>query len=163
MEQQNYLLTKEGKQNLEKELKDLIEVQRPNVIKAIQEAREQGDLSENADYAASKERQGEIEKRIKEVQTILDHVEIIKEDKKDQERVRVGSRVTIEDLSMRSDNVTKYDIVGEVEADPINNKISNLSPLAKSIMNKTESTIVEVHQIENPYKIKIKKIESIKR
>ncbi|MDR3257638.1 MAG: transcription elongation factor GreA [Mycoplasmataceae bacterium] len=158
MEQQKSLITQDGKEKLEKELRELIDTKRPEIIKSIQEAREQGDLSENADYDAAKNRQAEIEGRIKEIQNILDHSEIITEDAKDDRKVKVGSRVTIQDLNEGKDFT--YDIVGEVEADPNNNKISNLSPLAKSILNKTVGTTVEVHGVEDPYKIKIKKIEN---
>ncbi|MDR3330587.1 MAG: transcription elongation factor GreA [Mycoplasmataceae bacterium] len=158
MEQQKSLITQEGKEKLEKELRELIDTKRPDIIKSIQEAREQGDLSENADYDAAKNRQAEIEGRIKEIQSILDHVEIITEDAKDDRKVKVGSTVTILDLSENKDYT--YNIVGEVEADPNANKISNLSPLAKSILNKTVGTTVEVHGVEDPYKIKIKKIEN---
>jgi transcription elongation factor GreA len=158
MEQQKNLLTTEGKENLERELRDLIDVKRPAIIKSIQEAREQGDLSENADYDAAKNRQAEIEGRIKEIQDILDHAEIITESVKDNRKVKVGSKVVIQDLS-ENDEYT-YEIVGAVEADPDQNKISNLSPLAKSILNKTVGTTVEVHGIEDSYKVKIKKIEN---
>jgi transcription elongation factor GreA len=158
MEQQKNLLTPEGKEKLERELRELIDVKRPEIIASIQEAREQGDLSENADYDAAKNRQAEIEGRIKEIQNILDHSEIITETLKDDRKVKVGSKVTIQDLSENSDYT--YEIVGEVEANPDQNKISNLSPLAKSILNKTVGTTVEVHGIEESYKIKIKKIEN---
>ncbi|MDR0674686.1 MAG: transcription elongation factor GreA [Mycoplasmataceae bacterium] len=158
MEQQKNLLTIEGKDKLEKELRDLIDTKRPAIIKSIQEAREQGDLSENADYDAAKNRQAEIESRIKEIQNILDHAEIITESTKDDRKVKVGSKVTIQDLS--EDEEYTYEIVGEVEANPDQNKISNLSALAKSILNKTIGTTVEVHGVEESYKVKIKKIEN---
>ncbi|MDR1234651.1 MAG: transcription elongation factor GreA [Mycoplasmataceae bacterium] len=158
MEQQKNLLTQDGKEKLEHELRELIDTKRPAIIKAIQEAREQGDLSENADYDAAKNRQAEIEGRIKEIQSILDRAEIIVETTKDDRKVKVGSKVTILDLSENEDYT--YEIVGEVEADPDQNKISNLSPLAKSILNKTVGTTVEVHGIEDSYKIKIKKIDN---
>ncbi|MDR0739428.1 MAG: transcription elongation factor GreA [Mycoplasmataceae bacterium] len=158
MEKEKSLLTQEGKEKLEHELRELIDVKRPATIKTIQEAREQGDLSENADYDAAKNRQAEIEGRIKEIQAILDRAEIITENSKDDRKVKVGSKVTVLDLNENEEFT--YEIVGEVEADPDQNKISNLSPLAKSILNKTIGTIVEVHGIEDSYKIKIKKIEN---
>jgi len=159
MEQEKYLLTQEGIDRLNDELRNLIDVRRPAVIKLIQEAREQGDLSENADYDAAKNSQAEIEGRIKEIQNILNYAEIIKDDATtDTKKVKVGSRVTIFDLSEQK-NFT-YDIVGEIEADPDNNKISNLSPLAKAILNKPIYSTVEIHGVEDPYKIKIIKIEN---
>jgi transcription elongation factor GreA len=158
MEQQKNLLTQDGKEKLEAELRDLIDVKRPDVIKHIQEAREQGDLSENADYDAAKNRQAEIEGRIKEIQKILDFSEIISENAKNDHKVKVGNYVTILDLSDNKEHT--YQIVGEAEADPDQNKISNLSPIAKSILNKTIGTTVEVHGVEESYKIKIKRIEN---
>lgn len=157
MEQKKYFLTKTGVKQLKDELKNLIDVKRPEVIKAIKDAREQGDLSENADYDAAKNTQGEIEKRINEIQDILNYVEIIDEDKASTNKVKVGSKVTIFDFSDKH-NYT-YEIVGEIEANPDNNKISNLSPLAKAVLNKTVDTIAEVHGVDEPYKVKIIKIQ----
>ncbi|MDR2823553.1 MAG: transcription elongation factor GreA [Mycoplasmataceae bacterium] len=158
MEQKQYLLTQDGIDKLKEELRNLIDNKRPDVIKLIQEAREQGDLSENADYDAAKNLQAEIEGRIKEIQEILNYAQVIKEEKTDTRKVKVGSKVTIHDASEKSDFT--YEIVGEVEADPDHNKISNLSPLSKAILNKTVGTTVEVHGVEEPYKIKILKIEN---
>jgi transcription elongation factor GreA len=157
MEQKKYFLTESGIKKLKDELEILIEVKRPEIIKAIKEAREQGDLSENADYDAAKNTQGEIEKRIKEIQDILNYAEIINEDKTSLTKVKVGSKVTIFDFSDKH-NYT-YEIVGEIEADPNQNKISNLSPLAKVILDKPVNSVVEVHGVEEPYKIKIVKIQ----
>lgn len=158
-EQKKYLLSKEGIEKLEAELRELIDVKRPAVIKLIQEAREQGDLSENADYDAAKNQQAEIEGRIKEVQEILNYAEVIEDQPKDvNARVKIGSKVQIYDFAEKTSFT--YEIVGEVEADPDNNKISNLSPLAKAILNKTIGTTVEVHGVENPYKVKVEKIKN---
>lgn len=158
-EQKKYLLSKEGIEKLEAELKELINVKRPAVIKAIQEAREQGDLSENADYDAAKNQQAEIEGRIKEVQDILNYAQVIEDQPKEANaRVKIGSKVQIFDFSEKESFT--YEIVGEVEADPDNNKISNMSPLAKAILNKSIGATVEVHGVENPYKVKIEKIKN---
>ncbi len=154
------LLTEEGLNKLNAELRELIDEKRPTIIKAIQEAREQGDLSENADYAAAKNEQGEIEKRIQEIKDILSNYELISEVKDDtsNEKVKVGSKVKLLDLS-NNEEVT-YEIVGEVEADPDNNKISNQSPLAQAILGKNVKTIVEIRNIDDPYKVKILKIKN---
>lgn len=154
------LLTEEGLNKLNAELRELIDEKRPTIIKAIQEAREQGDLSENADYAAAKNEQGEIEKRIQEIKDILSNYELISEVKDDtsNEKVKVGSKVKLLDLS-DNEEVT-YEIVGEVEADPDNNKISNQSPLAQAILGKNVKTIVEIRNIDDPYKVKILKIKN---
>ena len=157
---QKNLLTKEGVNRLNAELRELIDEKRPAIIKTIQEAREQGDLSENADYAAAKNEQGEIEKRIQEIKDILANYELISGNKNndENEKVKVGSKVKLLDLS--DDEEVTYEIVGEVEADPDNNKISNQSPLAQAILGKTVKSIVEVRNIDNPYKVKILKIQN---
>ena len=157
---QKNLLTKEGVNRLNAELRELIDEKRPAIIKTIQEAREQGDLSENADYTAAKNEQGEIEKRIQEIKDILANYELISENKNndENEKVKVGSKVKLLDLS--DDEEVTYEIVGEVEADPDNNKISNQSPLAQAILGKTVKSIVEVRNIDNPYKVKILKIQN---
>ncbi len=157
-EKKEFLLTKEGVENLEKELKQLIEVKRPEVIKLIQDAREQGDLSENADYDAAKNLQAEIEKRISEIQNILNYAKIIENNEDNKNKVvKIGCKVTIHDLSDKEDN--EYEIVGEVEADPDQNKISNLSPLAKAILNRTVGEVVKVQGTQEPYSVKILKIK----
>lgn len=155
------LLTKEGLEKIKAELNELISIKRPEIIKAIQEAREQGDLSENADYDAAKNQQAQIEARIADLKNIINNAEIIEDIETKQydyanDKVKVGSKVQILDYS--DNQYYTYEIVGEVEADPDHNKISNRSPLAKSILNKTVSSTVEVHGVENPYRIKIMKI-----
>lgn len=151
-------ITQEGLETLNKEYRELIEVKRPANTKALQEAREQGDLSENADYDAAKNEQAEIEKRIAEIKNILDHHEIISAVSTKSNTVKIGSKVTIFD---QSDNESyEYEIVGEIEADPVHGKISNKSPLAEAIIGKKVGESVEVHGIENPYRVKIEKIEN---
>lgn len=155
------LLTKEKASEIKKELERLIQEERPKVIRAIQEAREQGDLSENADYDAAKNRQAEIEAKIKEYQAIVDHAEIIddKSSKKAINKVKVGTKVKI--LDMSDDESYEYAIVGEVEANPDEDKISNVSPLAIAIIDHTEGDIVEIKGVERPYKVKILKISRL--
>ena len=142
-------LTKEGAENLEKELRHLIDIDRPEVIEALQAARSQGDLSENADYDAARTKQAEIEGRIKEIENILANVKIISEKTK-AKGVVLGSTVTIKDLS--DDTVETYTIVGTVEANPLKGLVSNVSPLGRAI-------IVSVHA-NKEYKVEILKIES---
>ncbi|AAP56542.1 transcription elongation factor GreA [Mycoplasmoides gallisepticum] len=151
-----HLLTQEGLKKLQAELRLLVDVKRADVIKLIQEAREQGDLSENADYDSAKATQSEIESRITEIQDILNHYEIIKEVDTKNKRVIVGAKVTIHDHSDEC-NYT-YEIVGPIESDPAENKISHESPVAKAIMDKKEGESAEVIGIEHPYKVTIKKI-----
>ena len=150
-------LTKEGAEKLEKELRHLIDIDRPEVIESLQAARAQGDLSENADYDAARTKQAEIEGRIKEIENILANVKIISEKPKASKGVVLGSTVTIKDLS---DNTTAtYTIVGTVEANPIKGLISNISPLGRAIIDKNVGDIAVVH-VAQEYRVEILKIES---
>jgi transcription elongation factor GreA len=151
------LLTKDKKQAIQKELDNLIQVERKKVIESIRLAREQGDLSENADYDAAKNRQAEIEAKIKEYQNILDFAQIIDDTSSHkQDVVKVGTKVEV--LDMSDNKIYNYSIVGEVEADPDSNKISNVSPLANAMLGHAKNEIVEIKGIEKPYKVKILKI-----
>lgn len=151
------LLTKEGKKRLQKELKELIEISRPEIIKQIQIAREHGDLSENADYDAAKNEQAKIEGRIQEIEQILSKSKIISEvnNTKDN-KIRIRSKIKYLDLENKQEY--ECEIVGTVETDPSNGKISNESPLAKAILEKEVGNEIEIRGIDNPYKIKILKV-----
>ena len=149
-------LTKEGAEKLEKELRHLIDIERPDVIEALQAARSQGDLSENADYDAARNRQAEIEGRIKEIENILANVKIISEKTTKSKGVVLGSKVTIKDLS--DDSVETYTIVGTVEANPLKGLISNVSPLGRAVVDKNVGDIVSVHA-NKEYKVEILNIE----
>lgn len=135
-----YELTEEGRLNLEREKQHLIDVDRPNNIKALQDARSQGDLSENADYDAAREEQSRIEARIAEITEILKNVKIITKDSSN--RVTTGKNVKIEFIGMNK--TESYDIVGTIEADPFEHKISNESPLGKAIMGHDKGTTLTV-------------------
>ncbi|MEF9985030.1 MAG: transcription elongation factor GreA [Malacoplasma sp.] len=150
------LMTKDGIEKLKKELRHLIDVRRPKIIKQIQEAREQGDLSENADYDAAKNSQAIIEGRIKEIEEILNHIEIIDEKSNKTKVVKIGSKVKIKDFQDSKNYI--YTIVGSIETDPGENKISNECPLAKSIMGKKEGEESHVRGVDEPYKVKILEI-----
>ena len=149
-------LTKEGAEKLEKELRRLIDIDRPEVIEALQAARSQGDLSENADYDAARTKQAEIEGRIKEIENILANVKIISEKTTRSKGVVLGSKVTIKDLS--DDSVETYTIVGTVEANPLKGLISNVSPLGRAVVDKNVGDIVSVHA-NKEYKVEILNIE----
>ncbi len=136
-------LTAQGAQRLQVELHRLKTVERPDVINAIAEARAQGDLSENAEYDAARERQGFIEGRISELEGTLSNAQIIEPATLDAEgRIVFGATVEIEDLE--SANTVTYQIVGDVEADIRANKISISSPVARALIGKTEGDVVEV-------------------
>ncbi|MGE8547287.1 MAG: transcription elongation factor GreA [Alcaligenes sp.] len=136
-------LTAQGAQRLQVELHRLKTVERPDVINAIAEARAQGDLSENAEYDAARERQGFIEGRISELEGTLSNAQIIEPSTLQADgRVVFGATVEIEDLE--SGNTVTYQIVGDVEADIRANKISISSPVARALIGKSEGDVVEV-------------------
>ncbi len=150
-------LTKEGAEKLEKEYRHLLDIERPEVIEQIKAARAQGDLSENSDLDAARDRQAEIEARIKDIENILANAKIIDNSTKSGKVVSLGSTVEVKDLS---DNTTaSYTIVGTVEANPVKGLISNVSPLGKAIVGKRvgDECIVRVAQ---EYKVQILKIDN---
>lgn len=151
-----YELTEEGRLNLEKERQRLIDVDRVNNIKALQDARSQGDLSENADYDAARDEQSRIEARIAEINEILKNVKIITKDSSD--RVTTGKSVTIEFIGMKKTET--YDIVGTIEADPFEHKISNESPLGKAIMGHEKgNTLTVVTEKGKEFRVKILEVK----
>jgi transcription elongation factor GreA len=139
---QKFPITAEGLSKLEEELKHLRAEERPAVIRAIAEAREHGDLSENAEYHAARERQSFIEGRIAELEAIIPSSEVIDTAKLSGTQVRFGARVTIVDEE--SDEEKTYRIVGQYEADMKTGSISISSPLAKALMGKKVGDSVEV-------------------
>ena len=144
MDKDKVLLTKSGVEKLEEERDNLINVERPRVIEELQLARSQGDLSENADYDAARDKQAQIEQRIKEIEYMLQNAEIISEEQMDLNVVKTGTTVTILDLSLDDPEEEKYTIVGSFETDPVNGKISNESPLAKALIGHGVNEIVTV-------------------
>jgi transcription elongation factor GreA len=137
-------LTVAGAEKLRIELQQLKTVERPAVINAIAEARSHGDLSENAEYDAAKERQGFIEARIAEVEAKLAHAQIIDPTLLDADgRCVFGSTVELEDMDARQ--VFSYQIVGEDEADLKQGKISISSPIARALIGKYAGDVVEVN------------------
>lgn len=145
-------MTQAGLDELNEELKVLIHIDRPTVIEEIKAARAQGDLSENADYDAARDRQAALEARIRELETIIDRAEIIEENGDGYQSVRLGATVTILDLEF--DEEETFTIVGSVEANPDNGKLSNVSPLAQAMMEKVVGDVVTV-KVDKPYKVKI--------
>lgn len=131
MEKKN-LLTYEGLQNLETELHDLKVVKRKEVSQKIKEAREQGDLSENAEYDAAKDEQRDIEARIEEIEKILKNAEVVVEDEVDLDKINVGCKVKILDCEFNEE--LEYKIVGSTEASSLQGKISNESPVGKALI-----------------------------
>ncbi len=127
-------ITHRGKKKLEAELKNLLQTERPSVVKAIEEARAQGDLSENADYDAAKERQGWIEARISEIQGRIAGAEVIDPSKLKSNKVIFGATVKL--LDYEEDKKVLYQIVGPEETNVKEGRISILSPLARVLVGK---------------------------
>ena len=148
-------LTKAGYKKLEDELRNLIEGVSDEVKKQLAEARAQGDLSENADYDAARNRQAEVENRIKEIENILSNAVIIDEGDKKGNRVALGSTVTIKNVDTGKEDT--FMIVGTVESDPFNNKISNACPLGEALIHASVGDIVEVKG-KVVYKVEVVKI-----
>jgi transcription elongation factor GreA len=135
-------MTEAGFDKLQEELKHLKAVERPAVIRAIAEAREHGDLSENAEYHAARERQSFIEGRISELEDIISRADVIDLSKLSGKTVRFGASVTVSDVD--SDEETTYQLVGPYEADLKKNKISVQSPLGRALIGKTIGDTAEV-------------------
>ena len=136
------ILTSEGLKKLEDELDNLIVVKRKEVAQKIKEAREQGDLSENAEYDAAKEEQRDIEARIEEIEKILKNAEIVDEDEVDLETINIGCQIKILDIEFNDELV--YKIVGSTEANSLKGKISNESPVGRALIGKRVGDLVEV-------------------
>ncbi len=152
--EQTILLTPQGYLDLESELNDLKLNKRPAVITALQEARALGDLSENAEYDAARNEQAQVEGRIKELEYKLEHCIVM--DGNNKETVNVGSTVVINYVD--DDEEEEYKIVGSMEADPFENKISNESPIGQAIIGKKVGELVDVPSPNGSYQIKIVKI-----
>lgn len=139
---QKFPMTAEGLARLEEELKVLKSEERPAIIRAIAEARAHGDLSENAEYHAARERQSFIEGRIGELEAIIPSAEVIDVGRLTGDKVLFGAKVTIVDEE--SEDEKTYRIVGQYEADMKNGSISVTSPLAKALMGRKVGDSVEV-------------------
>ena len=135
-------LTKEGYEEKVQERDYLLNVKRPQIVKAIEEARGHGDLSENAEYDAAKDEQGRIEDRIKELTELLDRARILDISDSESDAIMIGSKVTLLDLDM--DEEMDFSIVNTVEADFMSGKISNQSPLGESLIGKKAGEEVEI-------------------
>ena len=156
MAQEKVFVTQEGLNELLKEQANLIHVVRKEVIEDLQAARAQGDLSENADYDAARDRQARVESRIRELEIMLSNIEIIDEKKGGQKVVKIGTTCTILDYETNAEET--YTIVGSVEADPLSGKLSNVTPLALALIDHRENDEVVVNTVP-PFTVKILKIK----
>ncbi len=150
-------MTKEGFEKLREDLEHLQKVERPKVIKDIQEARAHGDLSENAEYDAARDRQAFIEKRIAELSQKIRKVQIVDTSKLSNGKVGFGSAVVLHDLNEEKE--INYIITGEDELDPMQGKISVNSPIAQALLGKEKGDTVEVRVPAGTKKLKIKNIK----
>lgn len=151
------ILTYEGLKKLEDELEELKVVRRKEVADKIKEAREQGDLSENAEYDAAKDEQREIEARIEELEKILKNAEVVDEDEVDVDTINVGCKVKLLDLEY--DEELEFRIVGSTEASSLQGKISNESPLGKALLRHKAGDSVEVETPAGLMKYKVLEIQ----
>ncbi len=151
------ILTPEGKKELEAELNDLLTVERPKNKEELALARSQGDLSENADYDAARNRQAEIEGRIKQINYMLDNYKVVEKNSNDK-KVQIGSTVTVERLDKKRE--IRFTLVGtsEVDLSAVPQRLGNDSPLGKACIG---HTVGEEITVSGPvsYKIKIKEID----
>jgi transcription elongation factor GreA len=152
---ERYPITAEGYNRMEQELKDLKSVERPAVIKAIAEAREHGDLSENAEYHAAREKQSFIEGRIKELEARVSYADVINPKELDG-NVKFGATVKLIDEDTEEE--VTYQIVGEYEADLKDGKIALNAPIAKALIGKQEGDSIEV---KTPKGVKYYEIEEV--
>lgn len=157
MSEKKNLMTYAGLKKLEEELQDLKVVQRKEVADKIKEAREQGDLSENAEYDAAKDEQRDIEARIEEIEKILKNAEVVVEDEVDTDKINLGCKVTVYDFEFEEEMELK--IVGSTEANSLEGKISNESPVGKALMGHHKGDIVEVEMPSGVMKYEVLKIE----
>lgn len=157
MEAKKTLLTYTGLKKLEDELENLKVVKRKEVAGKIKEAREQGDLSENAEYDAAKDEQRDIEARIDEIEKILKNAEVVVEEEVDFDKISVGCRVKI--LDMEYDEELDYKIVGSTEANSLKGKISNESPVGKALLGAKVGEVVTVETQAGDLNYKVLEIQ----
>lgn len=158
-ESKKRLLTYAGLKALEDELENLKVVKRKEVAGKIKEAREQGDLSENAEYDAAKDEQRDIEARIEELEGILKNAEVVVEDEVDFDKINVGCKVKVFDVTF--DEEMEFKIVGSTEANSLQNKISNESPVGHALLGKKEGETVQVETQAGMIHYKILEIQRV--
>ncbi len=153
-EENKIYVTEEGLKKLQDEYDNLVHVVREEVKAELAEARSQGDLSENADYDAARDKQAEVEHRIQELENMLQvgHYELINSTKKGKKNVQIGSTVKL--LFQDTKEEETYQIVGSTEADPLNGKVSNETPLSQAILGSKVGDVVTV-EVAKPYKVEI--------
>jgi len=157
MSEKKNILTYEGLRQLEDELHDLKVNQRKEVAQKIKEAREQGDLSENAEYDSAKDEQRDIESRIEEIDKILKNAEVVIEDEVEVDVINIGCKVKIYDIEYNEE--LEYKLVGSTEANSLKGKISNESPVGSALLGKRVGEVVNVQIHSNTLQYKILEIQ----
>ena len=157
MDEKKNILTYEGLRKYEDELHDLKVVKRKEIAQKIKEAREQGDLSENAEYDAAKDEQRDNEARIEELEKILKNAEVVVEDEVDLGKINVGCQVKIMDMEFKEE--LDYKIVGSSEANSLKGKISNESPVGRALIGAKKGQVIEVETQAGILKYKVLEIK----
>ena len=153
------ILTYAGLKKYEEELADLKLNRRKEVAQKIKEAREQGDLSENAEYDAAKDEQRDIELRIEELEKLLKNAEVVVEDEIELDKINVGCQVKVYDVEY--DEALEFKIVGSTEANSLQNKISNESPVGRALLGRKAGETVEVETQAGVIEYKILEIQRV--
>lgn len=153
------LLTYAGLQKYEAELHELKVNKRQEVAQKIKEAREQGDLSENAEYDAAKDEQRDIEARIEQLEALLKNAEVVVEDEIELDKINVGCKVKLYDIEF--DEEVEYFIVGSTEANSLTGKISNESPVGKALMGHEVGDVVDVETQNGVIQFKVLEIQRV--
>ena len=153
MAEKKNILTYEGLKKLEDELQDLKVNQRREIAQKIKEAREQGDLSENAEYDAAKDEQRDIEARIEQIEKILKNAEVVLDEEIDLDKISIGCLVRV--LDVEYDEEEEYKLVGSSEASSLQNKISNESLFGQALIGAKVGDIVEVEAPAGVIKYKV--------
>ena len=159
MAEKKNILTYAGLKQLEEELEDLKVNKRKQVAEKIKEAREQGDLSENAEYDAAKDEQRDIEARIEELEKILKNAEVVVEDEVDVDAINIGCKVKI--LDMEFEDELEYKIVGSTEANSLKGKISNESPVGRALIGAKLGDIINVETQSGTIQYKVLEIQKM--
>ena len=159
MAEKKNILTYAGLKQYEDELQDLKVHRRQEVAQKIKEAREQGDLSENAEYDAAKDEQRDIELRIEELEKLLKNAEVIDEDEIDINKISIGCKVKVYDVDF--DEEMEFRIVGSTEASSLQNKISNESPVGQALLGKSVGDVVDVETQAGTIQYKVLEIQRV--
>ena len=159
MADKKHILTYAGLKRLEDELQNLKVVRRKEVAAKIKEAREQGDLSENAEYDAAKDEQRDIELRIEELEKLLKNAEVVVEEEIDVNKINIGCKVKL--LDVEYDEEMEFYIVGSTEANSLQNKISNEAPVGRALIGKSVGDVVDVETQAGIIQYKVLEIQRV--